>query len=458
MRGDAGAEVAPSGPQDPPATVEAMPSDSQVPAGVPDAALPPTATADPTTVIPSDTPSVVGVGGASSSISPLTLEELEVILGRPLRYGIKLETMPTPLPQVLSRAHQALQETEVAILREWETLETEHQRLGDWCTQLEERTKVASYQFASERTELERERGDFKEDLLKVSDREQEVTRKEIGLVKKKEHLDQREEVITAFHEKLKAYNMMLEKQRDEQAVAEAKLQKLQQELDNKASNIARAEESLKAKDASLEKRATDLAWQEKYLAFREEMCERRKKLLVEFELEVEEKEKRLEGKERALEEQVRRFQAAQAAQATQTAPSPQVVEVMRKTLDDLWAEQRAEPQRIAAWAGEASTTLVLLGVSPIPALVRPASISDALLVLDSVVDRLRCLDQILGARLEAEDSRLCRSAIEYVLTCFRSHDPAVSLGPVIADPVADTEDAAREGVQDVVDVVAGRF
>jgi hypothetical protein len=59
---------------------------------------------------------------------------------------------------------------------------------------------------------------------------------------------------------------------------------------------------------------------------------------------------------------------------------------------------------------------------------------------------------------LEVEGSRLCRSAIEYVLTCFRSHDPTVSLGPVIVGPVADTEDAAREGIQDAVDAVVGRF
>jgi chromosome segregation ATPase len=39
-----------------------------------------------------------------------------------------------PSPGVLSRAHQALHETEAAILREWEALETEHQRLSDWCT------------------------------------------------------------------------------------------------------------------------------------------------------------------------------------------------------------------------------------------------------------------------------------------------------------------------------------
>jgi hypothetical protein len=100
----------------------------------------------------------------------------------------------------------------------------------------------------------------------------------------------------------------------------------------------------------------------------------------------------------------------------------------------------------------------VPLGVSPIPALVRPATISDVLPVLDSAADRLRRLDQILGARLEAKGSRLCRSAIEYVLTCFRSHDLAISLGPVIAGPVANAEDAAREGAQNVVDAVAERF
>jgi hypothetical protein len=96
--------------------------------------------------------------------------------------------------------------------------------------------------------------------------------------------------------------------------------------------------------------------------------------------------------------------------------------------------------------------------MSPIPALVWPASISDVLPILVSAADRLRRLDQILGVRLEAEGSRLCRSAIKYVLTCFWSHDPAVSLGLVIAGLVDDTEDATRESVQDAVDAVVGRF
>ena len=98
-------------------------------------------------------------------------------------------------------------------------------------------------------------------------EREREVTREERSLVKKKEHLDQREAVITEFHEKLKAYNAMLEKQRDEQTTTEATLQKLQQELDDRAGKISLAEENLKAKDACLEERATSLIRQEKDLA-----------------------------------------------------------------------------------------------------------------------------------------------------------------------------------------------
>jgi uncharacterized protein (DUF3084 family) len=254
---------------------------------------------------------------------------------------------------------------------------------------------------------------------------------------------------------------VILEKQRDEQTVAAVSLQKLQRELDDRASNIALAEENLKAKDASLEERVTDLAWKEKDLAFREEMWDRRDKLLAEHELEAEEKEKGLEEKERTLEERARRFQATQAAQVAQAAPAapyPQAMEAMKKTLEDLQAEHRTGVQRIAAWADKASSTLVSLGVSPIPVSKQSVSISNALPVLDSAADRLRCMDQILGARLEAEGSRLCRAVIEYILTCFRIHDPAISLEPVITGPVADAEDAARGSIQDVVNVVAERF
>jgi hypothetical protein len=84
----------------------------------------------------------VDVGDASSSIPPPTPE---VIFGRRLRSGAEPEVALVPLPRVLSRAHQALHEIEAAILREWEALEAKHQRLSDWRTQLEERTKAASH-------------------------------------------------------------------------------------------------------------------------------------------------------------------------------------------------------------------------------------------------------------------------------------------------------------------------
>jgi hypothetical protein len=166
---------------------------------------------------------------------------------------------------------------------------------------------------------------------------------------------------------------------------------------------------------------------------------------LAEHELEAEEKE-------RKLEEQIRQFDAAQAA------PGPQAMEATRKALENLQAEHLVGVQRIVECADEASTTLVPLGMSPIPVSESPLSISDALPVLDSPADRLRRLDQILGARLEAEGSKLCRAVVDYVLTCLRSHDPAISLAPVIDGPVAAIEDAARESVQDEVEMVATHF
>jgi hypothetical protein len=59
---------------------------------------------------------------------------MEVIFGRRLRSGAEPDAAPIPLPRVLSRAHQVLNETEAAIQREWEALESEHQHLSDWHT------------------------------------------------------------------------------------------------------------------------------------------------------------------------------------------------------------------------------------------------------------------------------------------------------------------------------------
>ena len=43
-------------------------------------------------------------------------------------------------------------------------------------------------------------------------------------------------------------------------------------------------------------------------------------------------------------------------------------------------------------------------------------------------------------------------------MTCLWSHDPAISLAPIIDGPVAETESSAWESVREVVDFVAAYF
>jgi hypothetical protein len=56
---------------------------------------------------------------------------MEVVFGRRLRSDAEQEAVPVSLPHMLSRAHQILSDSGAAILREWEVLEAEHQRLSD---------------------------------------------------------------------------------------------------------------------------------------------------------------------------------------------------------------------------------------------------------------------------------------------------------------------------------------
>ena len=102
----------------------------------------------------------------------------------------------------------------------------------------------------------------------------------------------------------------------------------------------------------------------------------------------------------------------------------------------------RSEPGTGATWT------------EPNPA----ASVADALPVLNSASDRLQRLGPVLAGQLEAEGRELIRMVAEHILTYLRSHDPAISLAPVVNGPVAETEAAARDSVRDVVDFVAAYF
>jgi hypothetical protein len=133
-------------------------------------------------------------------------------------------------------------------LREWEALEAEHQRLSDWRTQLEERTKTASRQFIFERSQLERDHKEYKRDLQKVCARELEASRREKKVARREEAVTQREALTTEYQAKLSALDQTLEAQRAHQVKVVERLQKWQQELEGKASDAALTE-NLKAKE-----------------------------------------------------------------------------------------------------------------------------------------------------------------------------------------------------------------
>ena len=144
--------------------------------------------------------------------------------------------------------------------------------------------------------------------------------------------------------------------------------------------------------------------------------------------------------------------------EAAQAALDARVQEAVQEVVQKLQEDQLRGAQQIVDWASEASAVLVPLGMSPIQVAEPPASIADALPVLNSASDRLQRLEPILAGQLEAEGRELCRMVAKYILTCLRSHDSTISLALVVDGPVAETEASARLSVRDVVDFVTAYF
>jgi hypothetical protein len=69
--------------------------------------------------------------------------------------------------------------------------------------------------------------------------------------------------------------------------------------------------------------------------------------------------------------------------------------------------------------------------------------VSVALPLLDSAGAKMLKLEEVIGGQLEA----VGRALVEYVLICFRSQDPQISLEPVAEGPVTEMEEAAQAGV-----------
>jgi hypothetical protein len=100
----------------------------------------------------------------------------------------------------------------------------------------------------------------------------------------------------------------------------------------------------------------------------------------------------------------------------------------------------------------------VSIGICPFHArdLVEEASI--ALPLLDSVGDKMPKLEEVCGSQLEGEDHALVKLVTEYVLTCFWSRDPQISLESVVQGPIIETEEAACAGIEGTMKLLAELF
>jgi len=133
------------------------------------------------------------------SFEPAAEEELDVVSGRRLLQGPP-EEEAAPLPQVLVRIRQSIEEAtstaEAAFRREWAALESE--RLGDWHTRLEGRTKAKASHAARVRSELKADQESYRANLRKVFDREFAVASREKALALREEAFSKEEASLAA--------------------------------------------------------------------------------------------------------------------------------------------------------------------------------------------------------------------------------------------------------------------
>jgi hypothetical protein len=161
-----------------------------------------------------------------------------------------------------------------------------------------------------------------------------------------------------------------------------------------------------------------------------------------------------LREQEVAIQEKEGRLAALQTDMEART----QDLKEWEAKVDGLLAEQSARIEQVVKWVGEANSNLDNLGLSPIQIAEAPSSLGAILPVLDSAAERLHRLESTIVGCLETKGQEVARVVVDYVLTCFRSHDPTIPLTPVLVDPVPEMVAAAREGVQEAVEIVAARF
>jgi hypothetical protein len=360
-------------------------------------------------VVEAPAPEVTEV--ASTATPPAQEEEPEVVYERHLLPCLA----KVPLPRLLAKSQQALEELEAGIHQEWEELDAECLRLSNWERRLGDHIKIVSARYAGECAELVQEREDLQEQLQKSLDREAAAAQRERAAVRWETQAIEREPVAEM--------RMSTAEERTKTAL----------ELTNQAKVVMGL---IKEQEATLTEREAAVVEGEAKLAAHQEEQAARTLRLQEWEAAVEEE---LSAGTRRLQEQEVALQEKEAK------------------VEEFLAERSASIDRIVRWVGEVNPSLDALGLSPIQVTEAPPSLGTILPVLDSTTEHLRHMEAAIFDLLETEGRAVARGMAEYILTCFRSHNPAFQLTPILVGPIRATAAAAQEGVQAAADMVATR-
>ena len=139
--------------------------------------------------------------------------------------------------------------------REWAALESEHQRLGDWHTRLEGRTKAEASHAARVLSELKADQESYRANLRKVFDREVAVASREKALAQREVAFAKEAASLAAQWSELESRGQGLEVRKLELDKLSETLQGWREQLQETASKQAVAELELEEDRKSLAKR-----------------------------------------------------------------------------------------------------------------------------------------------------------------------------------------------------------
>ncbi|XP_025820834.1 stress response protein nst1-like [Panicum hallii] len=184
---------------------------------------------------------------ASSSAPPAEEEEeTEVVVGRRLLPS----TAEIPLPRLIAKCHQAQQELEAGMRREWEKLEAERHRLSDWEVRLGDHINSVSARYAEERAKLVLGRELLQEELEQAHvreaaalQREKEARRREAEALKGLIAVEERMEAVA---DRERTARELAAEVRRASAIVEAE----KSTLADLAAAVAKREEGLAAREA----------------------------------------------------------------------------------------------------------------------------------------------------------------------------------------------------------------